>query len=94
MHNLAGSTSELLGTTISVDAPLMSSGLDSIGITELSSQMSERLDTTLPSTLLFDHPSLRSIAVSVLRDRAPSTTQELKFGSEDAKMPGPAPARP
>jgi acyl carrier protein len=42
----------------------MSAGLDSVGATELSTRLNERLETELPSTLLFDHPSLRSIAGS------------------------------
>jgi len=36
--------------------------------------MSEHLDTSLPQTLLFDHPSLRSIAGSLSLDRVPSRT--------------------
>jgi len=40
----------------------MESGLDSISATELLQQMSERLDTELPQTLLFDHPTLESVA--------------------------------
>jgi hypothetical protein len=51
-------TSELVGTIISADVPLMSTGLDSIAATALSTRLSERLDTALPQTLLFDHPSL------------------------------------
>ena len=48
----------------------MSAGLDSLSATELSTRMSERLNTELPSTLLFDHPSLRSIADSLSLDQA------------------------
>ena len=43
----------------------MSAGLDSISATELSTSLGTRLDTELPQTLLFDHPSLRSIADSL-----------------------------
>ena len=43
----------------------MESGLDSISATELLQQMSERLDTELPQTLLFDHPTLESVADSL-----------------------------
>ena len=62
---MAGIASEVIGTTISADAPLMESGLDSISATELLQQMSERLDTELPQTLLFDHPTLESVADSL-----------------------------
>ncbi|MDA9173010.1 acyl carrier protein [bacterium] len=50
---------------MSPDSPLMSAGLDSIGATELSTLLNERLRTELPSTLLFDHPTLRAIAGSL-----------------------------
>lgn len=59
---------ELTGTGMSVDLPLMTAGLDSIGATELSTRFGERLGTELPSTLLLDHPSLGSIASSTIVD--------------------------
>ena len=40
----------------------MDAGLDSISGTELSNKISAHLSTELSPTLLFDHPSLRSIA--------------------------------
>ena len=52
----------MAGTSISADVPLMSVGLDSIGAMELSTVLSGHFETELPSTLLFDHPSLQSIA--------------------------------
>ena len=63
-NELVTIATELAGTAISSDTPLMSAGLDSIGASELSTRLSERLGTELSSTLLFDHPSLRSIAKS------------------------------
>ena len=65
LDELVGIATQLTGTAISPDAPLMSAGLDSVGATELSTRLNERLETELPSTLLFDHPSLRSIASSL-----------------------------
>jgi acyl carrier protein len=47
----------------------MSAGLDSIATTELSALMSERFNTELPQTLLFDHPSLQSVADFLLLER-------------------------
>ena len=61
--------SEVTGTNISADAPLMDSGLDSIGATELSNKISAHLNTELSPTLLFDHPSLRSIADALSLDQ-------------------------
>lgn len=52
----------------------MSTGLDSIAATALSTRLGERFNTALSQTLLFDHPSLRSIAGSLSLDRASSST--------------------
>ena len=65
----------------SPDAPL-STGLDSVGATELSTRLNERLETELPSTLLFDHPSLRSIAGSLEIDGGDSSSWE-EFSGDD-----------
>ena len=48
LKDLTGIASDVLGTTISANAPLMDAGLDSISATKLKQQMSERLDTELP----------------------------------------------
>ena len=53
---------EVQGTTIAVDTPLMSAGLDSIAATELANVLAERLDTELPQTVLFDHPTIGAVA--------------------------------
>ena len=44
----------------------MSVGLDSIATTEFSTRVSEHLDQELAQTLVFDHPTLRSIADALL----------------------------
>ena len=69
LEELTGIAAEVIGTTISADAPLMDSGLDSIGATELSNKISAHLKTELSPTLLFDHPSLRSIADALSVDQ-------------------------
>ena len=48
VQQLAGLASEVFGSAISADAPLMSAGLDSIGVTELTTRMASRLVTELP----------------------------------------------
>ena len=53
---------EVQGTTIAVDTPLMSAGLDSSAATELANVLAERLDTELPQTVLFDHPTIGAVA--------------------------------
>jgi len=54
--------SKHLGTPILDDAPLMAAGLDSISATELTRVLAERVGLELPSTLLFDHPSVGAVA--------------------------------
>lgn len=54
-----------LGTVVSAESSLMGTGLDSIAATELSRIAGERLNMELPSTLLFDHPTRRTM-VSVI----------------------------
>ena len=68
VKEFVGIASEIIGTQVSVDAPLMSVGLDSIGATELSTRLSERLKTELSPTLVFDHPTLQSIVSSLSFD--------------------------
>ena len=53
---------DVLGTNVATDAPLMSVGLDSIAVTELTNALAERFDTELPQTLMFDHPTIDAMA--------------------------------
>ena len=78
LEELAAIAAEVTGTTIAADAPLMDSGLDSIGATELSNKISAHLNTELSPTLLFDHPSLRSIADALSANSYSSPTQEFE----------------
>ena len=76
LQELTSIASEVIGSTVSADAPLMDAGLDSISAMELLNQISERLDTELPQTLLFDHPTLQSVA------------DFLSLEAEEADLPG------
>ena len=53
-----------LGGTIDADTPLGEAGLDSLGAVEVRSQLQQATTNAaeLPSTLLFDHPTARSVA--------------------------------
>ena len=79
LEELTAIAAEVTGTTISADAPLMDSGLDSIGTTELSNKMSAHLNTELSPTLLFDHPSLRSIADALSVDHWTEEVVKAEF---------------
>lgn len=52
----------VLGTEVLTNAPLMSIGLDSIAAVEFTNVISEELGMTLPAIMLFDHPTVDSIA--------------------------------
>ena len=53
---------ELVGPVVSIDAPLMQAGLDSLGATEFRSRLSEQLGgVDLPATIIFDFPTIRQI---------------------------------
>ena len=68
LKELSEIASEVIGTPVSADTPLMDAGLDSISGTELLTQMSKHLDMELPQTLLFDHPTLESVVDSLSLD--------------------------
>ena len=48
----------------------MSSGVDSIGIAELTHALNEKFSSDMPATLLFDNPSINSI-VPLLATKEP-----------------------
>ena len=81
--------SEVINKDISIDAPLMDAGLDSISATELSNKISAHLNTELSPTLLFDHPSLRSIADALSADygSAPVQPSESEPEQETPVLP-------
>ena len=56
-----------LGTTIDDDAPLMQHGLDSLSAIDLAAAVGTRFAVDAPSTLFFDHPTVRAVARFVAR---------------------------
>ena len=82
IQELTAITATIIGAAVSADAPLMSAGLDSIATTELAALMSERFNTELPQTLLFDHPSLQSVADFLLLERESEPIPEPELEPE------------
>ena len=59
---------------VGLDAPLMEAGLDSLASIELQKQLSQHLgDITLPTTMLFDYPTVSRLATH-LQDVLSETT--------------------
>mmetsp|Transcript_15128 Transcript_15128/g.49087 ORF Transcript_15128/g.49087 Transcript_15128/m.49087 type:complete len:560 (-) Transcript_15128:90-1769(-) len=78
---------DLSGEHIDPDAPLLESGLDSIGAVELGNQLQEehcRDGAELPSTLIFDHPTARELAAFLDEAVSPPALETGLLGSPAA----------
>ena len=87
-----GHLSAVVGTdaadvALSADAPLMETGLESLGAVELHNQLQRAAGKVLPSTLVFDHPTARSVTAFITGLNAIS-------GPSAVPPPHPASARP
>ena len=82
MNEITQVATSLLGTAVPCDSSLMSAGLDSLGVTEFARELGDRLGIGLPSTLLFDHPSLATIS----RSLAPRANCSLNACSMDRSV--------
>jgi len=74
---------ELLGTGVSVDAPLMGAGLDSLSAVDLVQTLGQRLGTELEPTALFDYPTVGSLTKFLDEQMEP----ELELAQESNVLP-------
>lgn len=69
---VTGTVQEVLGKSLSSDASLMESGLDSLGAVELRNALAARFSIDLPATLTFDYPSVAAIASFLQQEISPT----------------------
>jgi NADPH:quinone reductase-like Zn-dependent oxidoreductase/3-oxoacyl-(acyl-carrier-protein) synthase/acyl carrier protein len=60
--NVQDAVSRILGSVVSASQPLMAAGLDSLGVVELRNSLEGSFGMQLPSTLVFDYPTVDSIS--------------------------------
>ena len=76
---------EACGAVVSLHAPLMESGVDSLAATELRNSLQQELGTAvkLPSTVMFDYPTAAAIVEMSLKHITPaSNSHEMQIGAK------------
>lgn len=58
------------GEDVDNDTPLIDAGLDSLGSIELRNQMAKRFSVQLPSTVVFDYPSIKTLSFRIADESA------------------------
>lgn len=56
----------IVGRHVNIDQPLMDAGIDSLGAVELQSTISSHFGFSVPSTLIFDYPTISAIGSYLL----------------------------
>ena len=74
---------ETTGAEIDTNAPLMSAGLDSISATEFIEALAAYFSVDLAPTILFDHPTLDSLADFISSELASNAATETTFHEEE-----------
>ncbi|KAJ8599726.1 hypothetical protein CTAYLR_003388 [Chrysophaeum taylorii] len=78
---------KLIGTAPEATAPLMSSGFDSLSSTEFTKKIGIEFDIELPSTVLFEHPSISAIATFLDSKLAPTTVDHAPATDQTVASP-------
>jgi acyl carrier protein len=82
----------VLGSSVGGDDPLMQAGLDSLGSVELKNALERRSGVELPSTLVFDYPTVNALsgflAGKLTSSSAPAVVGEADEEYEEIKHTG------
>ena len=68
---------EITGTEIETNAPLMSAGLDSLSAVEFTNALGARFSMDLAPTILYDNPTLESLASFLSNELAISNDEAI-----------------
>eukprot|EP00966_Prymnesium_polylepis_P212324 4918592-Prymnesium_polylepis.1 len=68
---------EIAGGELDVDTSFVDAGLDSLSAVELRDRLQRLVPQTLPSTLVFDHPTVRRLSLFSTNDAVPFPVQNV-----------------
>ena len=81
---ISAAVQDIVGNSVSASEPLMAAGLDSLSSVELTNALQRKLGVQLPSTLVFDYPSVNAIAEFASSGLQPAATTVPDFGPSRA----------
>ncbi|KAK9815806.1 hypothetical protein WJX72_009873 [[Myrmecia] bisecta] len=70
LKEVQSAVTSVLGEAVGNDEPLMSAGLDSLGSVEFANSLSRRMGVQMPSTLVFDYPTIAAVTAYLTERRA------------------------
>jgi 3-oxoacyl-(acyl-carrier-protein) synthase/acyl carrier protein len=87
---VADSVESIIGNAIPSDQPLMEAGIDSLGATELQQKLADGLGIELPSTMVFDYPTVDAMTDFLATKVGGATAQVLSpfdaFGPSSSQL--------